>query len=175
MSKLDAITSEADALSLFDTLPPVLPAQLIGLWHGHCVPTGHPLDGVLENLGWYGKRFHGDRRADALLFRWGERRLVPIDPAKIPVGLAMHLSGFGRSRAGHNLFSHLMRGLRAHAPVASVRQVIYRGVESAAMAYDRKPIFDHFRRLDEERLLGVMEIAGDDRHYVFVLQQVPES
>lgn len=175
MFHLDAVSCEADALALFDSLPPLLPAELIGLWQGHGLPTGHPLDGVLENLGWYGKRFHGDRRADALLFRWGERRLVPIDPAKIPVGLALHLSGFGRSRAGHNLFSHLMRGLRAHGPVAKVRRVGFRGVESAAMAYDCKPILDHFRRLDDHRVLGVMEIAGDERHYFFVLERAPET
>jgi hypothetical protein len=40
----------------FRSLPPVLPAKMIGIWQGEGIPSGHPL-GVLENLNWFGKRF----------------------------------------------------------------------------------------------------------------------
>lgn len=83
----------------FSNLPPVLPAEMIGIWRGEGVPSGHPLDGVLENLQWFGKRFHHDLRADALLFQWRPGRLVPIDPTFFPPGL---LSDSQRS-AGHQL------------------------------------------------------------------------
>jgi hypothetical protein len=52
---------------------------MIGLWTGRGIPSGHPLDGVLENLGWFGKWFTPAMRADALLFRFDDRRLIPID------------------------------------------------------------------------------------------------
>lgn len=84
--------SQNDAQGFFDELKPVMPDKTIGLWQGHRIATGHPLDCVLENLGWYGKRFHPDLRADALLFRAGPRRLVAIDPARIPLRLALRLA-----------------------------------------------------------------------------------
>ncbi len=70
--------TQEEALVFFDSLDPITPSELIGLWKGSSLPTGHPLDGALESLGWYGKRFHADRRADALLFSVGSRRLVPL-------------------------------------------------------------------------------------------------
>jgi hypothetical protein len=44
----------------FQALQPVRAQDMIGLWQGVGIPSGHPLDGVLENLGWFGKRFHAD-------------------------------------------------------------------------------------------------------------------
>ncbi len=89
------------------------PRELIGLWKGRGIPTGHPFDGVLENLGWFGKRFTPDMRADALLFRSGEHRLVAIDPRWIPLGLALRFHHIGRTRVARNLFFYLQRRLRA--------------------------------------------------------------
>ncbi len=65
----------------FQTLQPLRPEEIVGLWRGVRIPSDHPLDGVLENLQWFGKRFHADLRADALLFQWRLGRLVPINPA----------------------------------------------------------------------------------------------
>lgn len=89
-----------DPAATFKNLPPVEPRELVGLWRGRGIPSGHPLDGVLENLDWFGKRFTPDMRCDALLFRSGKRRLVPIDPALIPLRLVLRLHRFGRLKAG---------------------------------------------------------------------------
>jgi hypothetical protein len=51
-----AFASQDEALRNFEELQPVMPDEMIGLWEGHGIASGHPLDGVLENLGWYGKR-----------------------------------------------------------------------------------------------------------------------
>lgn len=48
----------------------------------------------------------------------------------------------------------------------------YGGVESAAMVYDNQPIVDHFRRRDDDRVMGAMTIKGDERIYVFELLRV---
>ena len=37
------------------------------------------------------------------------------------------------------------------------------------MSYARKPITDHFRRIDEDRLLGLMAMRGMERPYFFLL------
>ncbi|MCU1441780.1 MAG: hypothetical protein JWP85_2777, partial [Rhodoglobus sp.] len=161
-----------EALGEFQSLPPVEPREMIGLWSGRGIPSGHPFDGVLENLGWFGKRFTPDMRADALLFRLGEKRLIPIDPARIPVRLALRFHKVGRMRVAKNLFSYLQRGLRARGPVASLKSMVFGGVESAAMVYDDQPIVDYFRRIAEKRIMGAMTIRGDERVYFFELERV---
>ncbi|WP_164740517.1 DUF4334 domain-containing protein [Rhizobium chutanense] len=161
-------------LEAFRRLPPVEPRDLVGLWKGRGVPAGHPFDGVLENLGWFGKRFTPDMRADALLFRAGERRLVAIDPKWIPLPLALRFHGLGRTRIARNLFFYLQRRLRARGPVASLKTMVFGGVESAAMVYDHQPIVDHFRRIDDRRVMGTMVIRSDERFYFFELERVDE-
>jgi len=162
------------ALDEFQSLPPIEPREMIGLWSGRGIPSGHPFDGVLENLGWFGKRFTPDMRADALLFRFDERRLIPIDPARIPLRLALRFHPVGKTRTARNLFAYLQHVLRAKVPVASLKTMAFDGVASAAMVYDDQPIVDHFRRLDERTIMGAMTIKGDDRIYFFELTRVDE-
>ena len=54
---------------------------------------------------------------------------------------------------------------------ARLRSTLYRGQVSAAMLYDHQPIVDVFRRLDPERLLGVMDCKGMARPFFFVLRR----
>ncbi|APG87175.1 hypothetical protein SAMCCGM7_pB0460 (plasmid) [Sinorhizobium americanum CCGM7] len=166
------VKDQQTALEVFRSLPPISPRELVGLWKGHGIPTGHPFDGVLENLGWFGKRFTPDMRSDALLFRSGERRLVAVDPKWIPLRLLLRFHSVGRMRMASNLFSYLQRRLRARAPVAFLKTMVFGGVESAAMVYDHQPIVDHFRRIDADRIMGAMSIRNDDRIYFFELQRV---
>lgn len=127
---------------------------------------------MLENLGWYGKRFRADMRADALLFKKDGNRLVPIDPSPIPLGLAFRFHRLGRTEAARNLFSHLIKHLRATGPVASLRMTRFRGEVGAAMIYDSKPVADYFRKIDTDTLVGVMSVQGYDRHFFFQLERV---
>ena len=169
------MNDQRSVLQRFRHLPPIEPVALVGLWRGRGIPSGHPLDGVLENLGWFGKRFTPGMRADALLFRSGERRLVAVDPAWIPLRLALRFHRIGRTRMARNLFSNLARRLRANGPVASVRSLPFEEVTSAAMVYEAQPIIDHFRRIDDRRVMGAMVIRGDDRRYFFELERVDEQ
>ena len=168
----DLPRTASELLSRFDSLEPVAPDALEGLWRGHGLASGHPLDGVLENLGWFGKRFHADGRADALLFEFRPQRLTAIDPRRIPLGLALRLAGWGRTRMARNLFQNLQKRLRATGTTAMTQSREFRGVATAAMVYDRQPIVDYFRRIDGERLLGVMSLRDDPRHYFFMLTRV---
>lgn len=156
----------------FGKLAAVQPAEMIGLWRGAGIASGHPIDGVLENLQWFGKRFHPDLRADALLFQWQTGRLVPIDPGFIPLRLSLRLGAFGRTGMARNWFSHLQRSFRAKGTTASLESRGLDGVLSAAMVYDRQPIVDHFRRIDAFSVAGMMIVEGDARHYFFRLEQV---
>lgn len=167
--------SQKTAFEDFRHLSAVEPHELVGLWKGCGIATGHPFDGVLENLGWFGKRFTADLGADALLFRSAERRLTAVDPSMIPLGFALRFAGLGRTGAARNVFSYLQRRMRARGPTAKLKRLAFEGVLSAAMVYDRKPITDHFRRIDGDRLMGMMLIEGDARRYFFELQRVTST
>ena len=55
---------------------------------------------------------------------------------------------------------------------ARLRMVEYRGVVSGAMVYDRQPIIDHFRRVDDDTLLGAMDYKRVPRPLVFLLTRL---
>jgi NADH:ubiquinone oxidoreductase subunit len=156
----------------FRSLPPALPTEMIGVWRGEEIPSGHPLDGVLENLNWFGKRFHPDMRADALLFQWQAGRLAAIDPTSVPIRLVFRLASVGRTRTARNWFSYLHRLLLARSTTASLKLRVVDFEETAAMTYDKQPIVDYFKRIGEDELAGMMVVRGDDRRYFFRLRRV---
>ncbi|KEQ04183.1 hypothetical protein GV67_10880 [Pseudorhizobium pelagicum] len=43
------------------------------------------------------------------------------------------------------------------------------GVMTAAMAYERQPITDYFRRVNEHEIAGMMVVEHDSRRYFFRL------
>jgi hypothetical protein len=55
---------------------------------------------------------------------------------------------------------------------ATLRAVRYRGVVTATMVYDQHPIFDHFRKIDDARVLGVMDRKGDVFPLFFYLRKI---
>jgi hypothetical protein len=48
----------------------------------------------------------------------------------------------------------------------------FRGKSSATMVYDAKPIQDVFRKVDDERVIGCMNMKGQDRFYFFWLERL---
>ena len=161
-------TTTDRALEIFDLLPPVTISDMQGLWAGSGVHTGHRLDGLLEAHGWFGKSFDANGDAHPLLFG-AENHLISVDPRWLPVRtlgpLKLSRSGFARAA------SRMVRPLLATSrPKARLMRVAYRGVESAAMIYDRQPIVDIFRRIDSERLLGLMDLRGE-KPFFFILER----
>jgi len=63
-----------------------------------------------------------------------------------------------------------VRGLfRSDQPAATLQGMTFRGIPSAAVTYARRPITDHLRRIDDDRLLGLMEMRGMEKPYFFLL------
>jgi hypothetical protein len=57
---------------------------------------------------------------------------------------------------------------------ASLWTVEFRGEATATMVYDGQPVLDHFKRIDERTLLGVMNGKGvrdHGRYYYFLLER----
>ena len=54
---------------------------------------------------------------------------------------------------------------------ARLRMVEYRNRVTATMCYDKKAILDHFAIIDENRVMGVMDLKGVPEPYVFILER----
>lgn len=159
----------AAALACFDSLAGVEPEFMIGRWRGAGLPSGHPLDGVLEALGWYGKAFESADRVYPLLFRTDSGAVIPLDPRFMPVSVALRLPALAVSGPVRMAFRAVSGLLRSDQSAAKLQSMNFRGKSSAAMIYARMPITDHFRRIDDDHLLGLMEMAGMEKPYFFTL------
>ena len=156
-----------DALTVFDALEPVALDSMIGTWAGEEYPTGHRMDGLLAATGWFGKQFLDADTVHPLLFRAADGSSVfPVDPARLPMNLPVPTSW-----PLHRVVTGAKPLLRTSKPTARLRTTVYRGVATATMIYDAKPIHDVFRRLDTDTLLGAMDYRGFDRPYFFVLRR----
>jgi hypothetical protein len=159
----------ADVRALFDRLPGVAVGDLIGRWRGSGLPTGSPLDGLLEAYGWYGKEFVDAERVHPLLFRDRSGRPRPVNPALLPVGLLRTRPSLAARPALRRAFGAGLPLLRTDEPKARLRSVLHEGTPTAAMFYDALPIVDVFKRVDDDVLLGSMDLRGLDEPFFFVL------
>lgn len=152
LSQLEQGCTKAEALAFFDSLDALPADSLRGRWRGRGLDTGHPMDGLLESTGWYGKQFDDLDSVHPLLFEVGGE-IYPIEPqAKMPVDVTK----------------------RATRHRARLRNIEHRGVVTAAMIYDGQPIIDLFRQLSPNTLLGLMDARGMNEPYFFILTRDEE-
>lgn len=164
------IASVAQVLEVVDGLPAVAPEQMLGSWRGGGLATGHPWDGLLEACGWHGKRFTSAEDVDPLVFE-DARGLFAVNPTLVPLGLLVRHPGLGRSGTARAVARRCLRAARTQRPAARLRRVEYRGVVTATMVYDALPVQDHFRRVDDGTVVGVMDMRGMRDPFVFTLHR----
>jgi hypothetical protein len=167
-AKSDGIALD-EAIAAFDGLGPVSLEEMIGRWRGTGLRSGHTLDGALEAFGWWGKEFRDPDTVHALLFGREPGRIVSVDPAYLPLRLAVALN-LHRNRLAQAAFRAGKRLIATKRSTARLRMIEHRGVVTAAMIYDAQPITDVFRRVDADTLLGLMECRGLDP-FLFVLER----
>ncbi|NVO17423.1 MAG: DUF4334 domain-containing protein [Rhodoplanes sp.] len=171
LAHLEAGTTTAEAFALFDALPGATIPEMIGRWRGRGLPTGHPFDGLLESLGWYGKEFSDPETVYPLLFRRRDGSAVALDPGLLPVGLLVRRPRLARSGLAQRAFRLLLPLLTTRRPKARLRLVECRGRLGAAMIYDDQPICDVFRTVDADTRLGLMDLRGLPAPFFFVLRR----
>lgn len=59
--------------------------------------------------------------------------------------------------------------------MAQMREVKFRGKISAALIYDIKPIMDHFRKLDDNTLIGLGETKGHLTFFFYLTRDAEKS
>ncbi len=162
--------STEEALKFFDALPIVDIDTIIGRWHGTGLSTGHPQDGMLETFGWYGKEFIDRDRVHPLLFTDKKGALFSLDPKRLPMNLALKVP-IPRNNLARQALLAARFVLQTHKAKARVRMLEYRGKVSASMIYDDIPVYDTFRLIDRDTLLGVMDQKGMEQPFFFKLHR----
>jgi hypothetical protein len=164
--------SAEEALALFDSLGGVEPASMLGAWAGQSFPSGHPLDGVLEDFHWHGKRFDSTEEVRPLLFRASRHRSIHVEAGRVfpflPLLLRVPLL---RSPAAGRLFQLLLPVFASRRSGARLRTMVYRGRASATIVYDRIPVLDVLRCVDSDTVLGLMDLKGMERPFFFLLRR----
>lgn len=79
------------ALAFFDELAVVDLAFMRGRWRGAGLPTGHPMDGLLEATGWFGKEFVDVEHVHPLLFQDRDGKVFSVRPLHVLMSLAQLL------------------------------------------------------------------------------------
>jgi hypothetical protein len=156
-----------EALRLFDASPSVSLEFMKGRWKGYEISTGHPIDGLLEASGWYGKLFVNAEEVHPLLFlTLNKSALYAVNPMLIPLNI-----NFPKWKILKSVMALLRPVLNTKKAKARMRMVSYRGKLTGAMVYDHKAIIDVFAKIDERTMLGVMDRKGESQPYIFVLER----
>ncbi|EKT83094.1 hypothetical protein WSS_A08299 [Rhodococcus opacus M213] len=113
---------------------------------------------------WKGDDFATGHRLHEKLFasRWHGKTFHSLEDAK-PL-ICRDVDG--------NLYSDIKSGNGE----ASLWNIEFRGEVTATMVYDGAPIFDHFKKVDDSTLMGIMNgksalVLDDGRHYYFLLER----
>jgi hypothetical protein len=115
----------------------------------------------------------------ALFGDWRGGLLPTGHPGEVQLGKLRWVGKrFGDEDDVDPIISRGADGARVANPIlgaASLRVILYRGVATATMVYDNHPIFDHFRRVDDDTVIGVMERKGDRGPLFFFLERIAEA
>ncbi len=160
-------SNPTDMLKIYDDLPPVSIEFMIGRWKGYEITTGHQLDGLLVPSGWYGKVFTNKEEVHPLVFFGkGKKELYSVNPKNIPMDIKFSMS---------TILGTLMKIMRPFVQTrktkARLRMVEHRGKLTATMLYDDKAIYDHFARIDDNTVLGCMDLKGVGAPYFWVMER----
>ncbi|PSN11039.1 hypothetical protein C7293_25855 [filamentous cyanobacterium CCT1] len=168
--------STAAALEFFDQLDPAAVNDLIGSWRGKSFPTGHPLDDALEVYCWHGKRFEHAEHVHPLVFKTMNGGTASVNPLwALPIVQWLNRVPIPKSQAAGRIFQLCLGLMSTRRSCARLRLTHYRGKVSATMIYDTLPINDIFRKIDDDTMLGLMDLKGTQQPFFFVLHREPSE
>ncbi len=165
----DKTLNTDEALKIFDKLETVDCDFMLGRWKGSEVMTGHPMDGILDLVGWYGKYFIDTDNVHPLIFYRKKSQLFSVNPITMPLGLMKY--NLPRLKLYKPLLRIVRLLIQTQKGKARLRMLEHRGKVSATMCYDQLPVNDCFRKLDDNSVLGVMDQKGGSQPYFFMLER----
>lgn len=167
-------TSQEEAFAFYDQLDIAEPDEMIGMWKGEEIVTGHPLEGLLTASGWYGKEFIDEEHVHPLVFKKSNEILYTINPNLLPINFLLQSLHNIPKKILPSSMTILRPILKTNKSKARLRKVKHRGKVTSAMIYDNKGIIDVFRKVDNSTLLGIMDIKEQlpDKAFFFILRKV---
>jgi hypothetical protein len=141
---------------------------MMGAWRGRGVITGHPMDGMLEAARWHGKYIHDVDNVHPLVCTNMRGEKFTVNPGLLPIGLLRRLP---RNSLTTRLFVAFRWLVSTRQSAARLIVAEYRGVSSATMIYNDKPITDVFRKIDNDTVLGLMDMKGMSVPFFFKLER----
>ena len=162
-------TTTESALELFDRLQPVDLDFMLGRWRGSGFHTQHKMDGLLEAFNWYGKEFVSADCVHPLLFSDGSN-IFKVDPNPVLMNLGFN-TPIPKQQSLKPIYSTMTKLLKTSESKARIRMMEHRGKISATMIYDYMPINDVFRLVDENTVLGLMDLKNMPQPFFFVLNR----
>ena len=167
----DRKATAKEALEIFDRLETTTVDFMIGRWKGFEIESNHQMDGLLAATGWYGKLFLNSEEVHPLLFYTKNlTELYSVNPRIVP----MHMK-FPKSDIVGILMRLVKPFLQTKKSTARLRMIEYRNRATATMCYDEKAILDHFAKIDDNRVMGVMDLKGVAEPYIFILERDDDS
>lgn len=160
----ERIANRDELLQEFDRLEAISLDFLIGRWRGFEIKTGHPLDGSLERTGWYGKVFRDPETVFPLVYYHADKKGLFAGDPKLAIGSTT------AEMTLDEVHATILKAETQEAK-ARIRMLEHRGTVSATMIYDEFPINDIFRKIDANRVLGLMDLKGVPIPYFFVLER----
>lgn len=162
--------SQEEAASFYDSLEIASKEMLYGEWKGSELTAGHPMEGLLGAAGWHGKQFLNEECVHPLVMNQRNGRHYMINPGLVPLTFPFQKLPDWLIGAAVKVLKPLIRTKKYRA---RLRMIEFRGKVSAAMVYDQIAVIDIFRKVDENTLLGIMDIKNypSDSMYFFVLER----
>jgi hypothetical protein len=158
----------AEALALFDSLEPVDLDFMRGRWQGKGIKTDHPMDGMLELSNWYGKEFIDSETVHPLLFSDAKGNIFKVAPNPTAMDMVLKMP-MPNNPSLKPLFIALNSLFKTEKSQARLRMMENRGKVTATMIYDYLPINDSFRKVDENRVFGIMDFKKIEQPFFFLL------
>ncbi len=166
-------TTTEEALQVYDSLESVDLEFMIGRWQGKGINTNHPMDGILEMSNWYGKEFIDSEIVHPLLFTDNKGKIFKVNPNPQAMNLVMKMP-IPNNPSLKPLFITLNSFFKTEQSQARLRMMESRGKVTATMIYDYLPINDSFRKIDENRVLGIMDYKQIKQPFFFLLTRVTD-
>lgn len=161
--------SQVQAFKWFDSLEPVMPSELAGIWRGEEILTGHPMDGLLSAARWYGKEFLNPQEVHPLLFSRNKGDPFSGNPGLLPLKTFMPAP----RPLIKTLFTVVSPFLHTKKGRARLYFQEYRGKLTTIMHYDQKPIIDAFAKISKGKILGLCDVAWvAEMGYFFILTKL---
>lgn len=170
----EGTTSPEVALNLFDQLDEVTIEFMFGQWKGSGFDTNHPMDGMLEAFNWYGKEFIDADNVHPLLFLDEKNNIFKVNPSMLPLELITSIS-LPKNQIMKRLFLSMKPLLKTKQTQARIKMMEYEGKVSATMIYDKLPIHDVFRKVDDDTVLGLMDLKKMEQPFFFILERIKDQ